>query len=92
MTMGYDGKVYFPVQFTVTFIANQRQIVGMKELEVQFSSSPPLAILIYHLCLQFPGLSDVISDTIAVNGKVVPKNYEFQNDDNVIFIPHIGGG
>ena len=92
MTMGYDGKVYFPVQFTVTFIANQRQIAGIQELEMRYSSSPPLAILIYDLCLQFPGLSDAISETIAVNGKAVPKHYEFKNDDNVIFIPHIGGG
>ena len=72
MTMDYDGNVHFPVQFTITFIANQRQAVGMKEFKVQYSAPPPIAVLIQDLCWQFPKLSKIISDIVAVNGKVVP--------------------
>ena len=92
MTMGYDGKVYFPVELTVTFVGPQREITGMDDHSMTFSASPPLSIILKHLYWTYPGLKDMVDGFVTVNGKVIENDYEFQHGDNIMIIPHIGGG
>lgn len=92
MTLGYDGKVYFPLELTVSFFGPQREITGTLNHKMTFSASPPLSILLGHLYWKFPGLENKMDGFLTVNGKVVTENYEFKDGDDVMIVPHIGGG
>jgi len=92
MTLDYNGNIHFPVELTVTFVGPQREITGMDDHSMAFSAPPPLSTVLGHLYWIYPGLENKMDGFVTVNGKIIQEDYEFQHGDNIMIVPHIGGG
>lgn len=80
------------INITIFFVGRQREIAGKAEYVAKFKYKPTLHILRNYLYWKFPGLEDNLGDFMAVNGVAEVEYHVLKDGDNVIFIPHIGGG
>jgi molybdopterin converting factor small subunit len=80
------------ISITVFFVGHQRKITGIEEYTARFKYKPTLNILKNYLYWKFPGLEDNLGDLMVVNGVAEVEYHVLKDGDNVLFIPHIGGG
>lgn len=78
---------------SVKFFGAQRALTHTREIQVSLSKNGRVDDVFVYLMNSYPELplrkEDVL---VTVNNKSSSMNYSLQADDNIVFLPHIGGG
>ena len=78
---------------SVSFLGQQRAFVGTDRIEVEISSNSKVEDVLHYVQRKYPGI-DVRDNKflVAVNNRLSRLDQSLKPDDNIAFLPHIGGG
>jgi len=81
------------VKVKLLFFASCRDIVGVRELELEVGEDITIGDLKDELIVSYPHLRSIKKVlSVAVNAQYVPDSYKVSSGDEIAFIPPVSGG
>ncbi|HLZ59861.1 MAG TPA: molybdopterin converting factor subunit 1 [Ktedonosporobacter sp.] len=81
------------MKIRIRYFASLREIVGLSEETIDVPAEATVTEVRTHLLALYPGLQQIIDRSIyAVNRGYVPATTVLHEDDELVFIPPMGGG
>lgn len=81
------------IKITILYFAQTSDITGKKIEKTKVKSNTNISDLFFQLITRYPRLKEIEKSLqISVNRKIVKKNFEIKDGDEIALLPPISGG